>query len=708
MDKLRMQTANKADENFKKLAEMFPNAVTETINENGEVVRAIDKDVLMQEISCKVVDGNEERYQFTWPDKKKSVLLANAPINRTLRPVCEDETVPTGADSEGKPYCSTGSVDFDTTENLYIEGDNLEVLKLLQETYLGKIKMIYIDPPYNTGNDFVYNDEFGIRSEEWNGISGNYDADGNQIVGTLEKNTEANGRFHTDWLNMIYPRLKLAKDLLADDGVIFISIDDNEQVNLSKVCDEIFGPNNRIGPIIQNKQNAKNDTVNIQKNHEFILIYRKSTIIDGAKVKATLSRRVVTYRDVLEENGQFYYLNDPITTRGEGGTLNARPNLGYTIYYNPKTGDFLAKSDYNIQLAKTENNEDIVYRTDTDLIEKGYVTVRPPRVRGKLGCWTWALDKFNAEKHSVVITGKPGSYTARKRTFVDSNCVICKEGKLVYMSAVEANSRSILDFSTNEGTNELSSLIKGNVFNNPKNLEMIKYLISLVQDSNAYVLDFFSGSSTTAHAVMQLNAEDGGHRKFIMVQLSEKCDEKSEAYKAGYKTICEIGKERIRRAGKKIREENADNSSLLTPNSKLDTGFRVLKCDTSNMKDVYYNPAEYEVNMFSRLEDNIKEDRTPEDLLFQVMLDLGILLSSKIQVRSVEVGMRNYSYFDVEDGYLIACFDKNIDEKVITTIAKQKPYYFVMRDSSMASDSVATNFDQIFATYSPDSVRKVL
>jgi len=675
-----MQTANKADENFKKLATMFPDAVTETINENGEVVRAIDKDVLMQEISCKVVDGNEERYQFTWPDKKKSVLLANAPINKTLRP-CREE-----------------SVDFDTTENLYIEGDNLEVLKLLQETYLGKIKMIYIDPPYNTGNDFVYNDEFGIRNEEWNGISGNYDADGNQIVGALEKNTEANGRFHTDWLNMIYPRLKLAKDLLADDGVIFISIDDNEQVNLSKVCDEIFGPNNRIGPIIQNKQNAKNDTVNIQKNHEFMLIYRKSTIIDGAKVKATLSRRVVTYRDVLEENGQFYYLNDPITTRGEGGTLNARPNLGYTIYYNPKTGDFLAKSDYNIQLAKTENNEDIVYRTDTDLIEKGYVTVRPPRVRGQLGCWTWALDKFNAEKHSVVITGKPGSYTARKRTFVDSNCVICKEGKLVYMSAVEANSRSILDFSTNEGTNELSSLIKGNVFNNPKNLEMIKYLISLVQDSNAYVLDFFSGSSTTAHAVMQLNAEDSGHRKFIMVQLPEKCDEKSEAYKAGYKTICEIGKERIRRAGAKIKEE----AGLAAQN--LDTGFRVLKCDTSNMKDVYYNPAEYEVNMFSRLEDNIKEDRTPEDLLFQVMLDLGVLLSSKIE----ETTIAGKKVFNVEDNYLIACFDSDVSEETIKAIAKQKPYYFVMRDSSMASDSVATNFDQIFATYSPDTVRKVL
>lgn len=339
MEKLRMQTANKADENFKKLAAMFPNAVTETINENGEVVRAIDKDVLMQEISCTVVDGNEERYQFTWPDKKKSVLLANAPINKTLRP-CREE-----------------SVDFDTTENLYIEGDNLEVLKLLQETYLGKIKMIYIDPPYNTGNDFVYEDDFAQNTDEYLANSGQFDEEGNRMV----QNTESNGRFHTDWLNMIYPRLKLAKDLLADDGVIFISIDDNEQVNLSKVCDEIFGPNNRIGPIIQNKQNAKNDTVNIQKNHEFILIYRKSTIIDGAKVKATLSRRVVTYRDVLEENGQFYYLNDPITTRGEGGTLNARPNLGYTIYYNPKTGDFLAKSDYNIQLAKTENNEDIVY-----------------------------------------------------------------------------------------------------------------------------------------------------------------------------------------------------------------------------------------------------------------------------------------------------------------------------------------------------------
>lgn len=714
MDKLKMHTSNKADENFRKLAAMFPNAVTETINANGEVVRAIDKDVLMQEISCTVVDGNEERYQFTWPDKKKSVLLANAPINKTLRP-CREE-----------------SVDFDTTENLYIEGDNLEVLKLLQETYLGKIKMIYIDPPYNTGNDFVYEDDFAQSADEYLANSGQFDEEGNRMV----QNTESNGRFHTDWLNMIYPRLKLAKDLLTDDGVIFISIDDNEQENLSKVCDEIFGAGNKIGPMIQNKQNAKNDTVNIQKNHEFILVYRKSAITEGTKLKAALKRLVTTYKDVIEENGRFYYLNDPITTRGEGGTLNARPNLGYTIYYNPETGDFFAKQDYDIQLARTENIENKVYHNDIDLIRKGYVTVRPPRVRSRLGCWTWSLDKFNNSKDSIVISGKPGAYTVRKRTFVDSNCVKCEGGKLVYVSAVEANSRSILDFSTNEGTNELSLLINGNVFNNPKNLEMMEYLISLIQDPNAIILDFFSGSATTAHAVMQLNSEDGGHRKFIMVQLPEKTDEKSEAYKAGYKTICEIGKERIRRAGKKLAEQ-IDNEKwaikingvtvgtfanaidILEPKEKriekiqeqiknVDVGFRVLKCDTSNMKEVYYNPAEYEASLFSSLEDNIKEDRTPEDLLFQVMLDLGILLSSKIQVRSEEVGMRSYSYFDVEDGYLIACFDKNIDEEVITAIAKQKPYYFVMRDSSMANDSVATNFDQILSTYSPETVRKVL
>ena len=641
MDKLRMQTANKADENFKKLAAMFPNAVTETINENGEVVRAIDKDVLMQEISCKVVDGNEERYQFTWPDKKKSVLLANAPINRTLRPVREDETVPTGTDSEGKPYCSTGSVDFDTTENLYIEGDNLEVLKLLQETYLGKIKMIYIDPPYNTGNDFVYNDEFGIRNEEWNGISGNYDADGNQIVGALERNTEANGRFHTDWLNMIYPRLKLAKDLLTPDGAIFISIDDNEQTNTKKLCEEVFGESNKVAEFIVIRAEGGGMAKQVIKGHDYLFVYAKDITQFSPLGKPKDIRG-----KIVEKDGEKYWIQE----------------------------DWLRK-----EFGKYGNCH--------------YEEILECKGQSK-------LDEINLglKKGEYILIPKPNGM----------NIV----GKLRNIKADSSKFYSILKHLSANGIKDLQALDLDKYFSYPKPVSLVQELVAGItifsSKDEDIILDFFSGSATTAQAVMQQNYEDGGNRRFIMVQLPEETDEKSEAYKAGYKTICEIGKERIRRAGKKIREENADNSSLLTPNSKLDTGFRVLKCDTSNMKDVYYNPAEYEVNIFSRLEDNIKEDRTPEDLLFQVMLDLGILLSSKIQVRSVEVGMRSYSYFDVEDGYLIACFDENIDEEVITTIAKQKPYYFVMRDSSMASDSVATNFDQIFATYSPDTVRKVL
>ena len=640
MDKLRMQTANKADENFKKLAAMFPNAVTETVNDNGEVVRAIDKDVLMQEISCTVVDGNEERSQFTWPDKKKSVLLANAPINKTLRPVREDETVPTGADSEGKPYCSTGSVDFDTTENLYIEGDNLEVLKLLQETYLGKIKMIYIDPPYNTGNDFVYNDEFGIRSEEWNGISGNYDADGNQIVGALEKNTEANGRFHTDWLNMIYPRLKLAKDLLTPDGAIFISIDDNEQTNTKKLCEEVFGESNKVAEFIVIRAEGGGMAKQVIKGHDYLFVYAKDITQFSPLGKPKDIRG-----KIVEKDGEKYWIQE----------------------------DWLRK-----EFGKYGNCH--------------YEEILECKGQSK-------LDEINLglKKGEYILIPKPNGM----------NIV----GKLRNIKADSSKFYSILKHLSANGIKDLQALDLDKYFSYPKPVSLVQELVAGItifsSKDEDIILDFFSGSATTAQAVMQQNYEDGGNRRFIMVQLPEETDEKSEAYKAGYRNICEIGKERIRRAGQKIRND-ADNSSLPTPNSKLDTGFRVLKCDTSNMKDVYYNPAEYEVNMFSRLEDNIKEDRTPEDLLFQVMLDLGILLSSKIQVRSVEVGMRSYSYFDVEDGYLIACFDKNIDEEVITTIAKQKPYYFVMRDSSMASDSVATNFDQIFATYSPDTVRKVL
>lgn len=637
-----MQTVNKADENFKRLAEMFPNAVTEAKDENGEVVRAIDKDVLMQEINTKVVDGNEERYQFTWPDKKKSVLLANAPINKTLRP-CREE-----------------SVDFDNTENLYIEGDNLEVLKLLQETYLGKIKMIYIDPPYNTGNDFVYNDEFGMRNEEWNEVSGNYDEDGNQITGKLEKNTESNGRFHTDWLNMIYPRLKLAKDLLSDDGGIFISIDDYENDNMKKICDEIFGSQNFIACVVWQRNYAP---ISLKKyfseSHEYCFVYAKNKV----NFKMNLLPR--------SEKQNKDYKNPDNDPRGvwKVGNLTVGPAVEKQIYEitGPTGKKFMPPSGY---------------------------------------CWRFTKEKFEQMRSDNRIWfGVDGNNSPVPKLFLSE----VQDGvtPMTLWTFDEAGHNQI-------ATRELRDIFNGSVFTSPKPIKYITRYLQIGMNKNDIILDFFSGSATTAHAVMQLNAEDGGHRKFIMVQLPEETDEKSEAYKAGYKNICEIGKERIRRAGQKIRNEQlgikneSDNSSLQTPNSSLDTGFRVLKCDSSNMKDVYYNPAEYEPSLFSSLEDNIKEDRTPEDLLFQVMLDLGILLSSKIQVRSEKVGMRNYSYFDVEDGYLIACFDKNIDEEVITAIAKQKPYYFVMRDSSMATDSVATNFEQIFAAYSPDTVRKVL
>ena len=650
MDKLKMQTANKADENFRKLAAMFPNAVTETINENGEVVRAIDKDVLMQEISCKVVDGNEERYQFTWPDKKKSVLLANAPINKTLRP-CREE-----------------SVDFDNTENLYIEGDNLEVLKLLQETYLGKIKMIYIDPPYNTGNDFVYEDDFSVESGVWRVESGDYDEDGNRMV----QNTESNGRFHTDWLNMIYPRLKLAKDLLTDDGMVLISIDDCEQDNLRRLCDEVFGRRNFVDTLIWKKRyggGAKEKY--FVSLHEYVLVYCRN--IDS------LNELFVPLSD---ESAERYYSkrDSKYVTRGgyrthpleAGKAMDARPNLIYPI----------PAPDGTMIMPKKQ--------------------------------WLWSKERvMEALKNDdiEIVMGKDGWVVSSKQYLREEDGSI-RPAKMLSI---------IDDVYTQHGTNEMIQIMgNAKIFQYPKPSAFIKKLVSVVTESkDEYVMDFFSGSAATAHAVMQLNAEDGGHRKFIMVQLPEATDEKSEAYKAGYKTICEIGKERIRRAGQKILNEcevrsvesgvdnsklQTSNSKLQTPNSKLDIGFRVLKCDTSNMKEVYYNPAEYEASLFSSLEDNIKEDRTPEDLLFQVMLDLGVLLSGKIE----ETTIAGKKVFNVEDNYLIACFDSDVTDETITAIAKQKPYYFVMRDSSMANDSVATNFDQIFATYSPDTTRKVL
>lgn len=615
MDKLKMQTANKADENFKKLAAMFPNAITETIDEDGEVVRAIDKDVLMQEISCKVVDGNEERYQFTWPDKKKSVLLANAPINKTLRP-CREE-----------------SVDFDNTENLYIEGDNLEVLKLLQETYLGKIKMIYIDPPYNTGNDFVYEDDFAQSTDEYLENSGQFDEDGNRMV----QNTESNGRFHTDWLNMIYPRLKLAKDLLSDDGVIFISIDDNEQENLKKVCDEIFGVTNFIGSFLWKKKSTSTNVANalVSPQVDYQLCYGKLN-----------SPNSLNRRETTTENRMYPF-------------IDAQGKYRTTIIEKKDAGEY-ARATMKYPILG-------VY----------------PR-KGK----RWQIGEKTAREYEKL--GK----------FVNDNGIIKlkiyeKDDKTTF----SANPNLLLDYgSTDSASKETNIGLFNNaeLFSNPKPTTLISHLLKMGSDKDSIILDFFSGSATTAHAVMQLNAEDGGNRKYIMVQLPEETDEKSEAYKAGYKNICEIGKERIRRAAKKITEEN--------PEAKFDGGFRVLKCDTSNMKDVYYHPQELNLDALIDAVDNIKDDRTPEDLLFQVMLDLGVLLSSKIEETTI-AGKR---VFNVEENYLIACFDDNVTEEAITEIAKQKPYYFVMRDSSMANDSVATNFEQIFATYSPDTVRKVL
>ena len=640
MDKLKMHTENKADRNFKKLSEMFPNAFTETVDENGEVVRAIDKDILMQEISCKVVEGNEERYQFTWPDKKKTMLLANTPINKTLRPVQNDEIIPTGADNHGKPYCSSGSVDFKNTENIYIEGDNLEVLKLLQETYLGKIKMIYIDPPYNTGSDLIYEDSFKQSLDEYLENSGQFDTEGNRLL----RNVDSNGRFHTDWLNMIYPRLKIAKDLLTDDGVIFISIDDNEQENLKKCCDEIFGTQNFIAQLIWERAfSPKNDARFISNSHDYILMYVKNIM------EFTIGRLPRT-----EE-------------------ANAR----YSNPDNDPRGVWMS-SDISV---KTYNAE-----CDYPITTPSGRVVEPPAGR----CWRLSKKAFLERlQDNRIWFGPDGNGVPRIKRFLTD---------LKHQGMAPTSIMFFKDVGhSQEGAQEVSKLMDGGFFSGPKPQRLMKRLLTLSNlKSDSIVLDFFSGSASTAHAVMQLNAEDDGHRKFIMVQLPETTGEKSEAYKAGYPNICEIGKERIRRAAKKIAEEH--------PDAKFDGGFRVLKCDSSNMKDVYYNPDQYEPSLFSKLEDNIKEDRTPEDLLFQVMLDLGVLLSGKIE----ETTIAGKKVFNVEDNYLIACFDEDITEETITAIAKQKPYYFVMRDSSMANDSVATNFEQIFAAYSPDTVRKIL
>lgn len=653
-DKLKMQTENLADKNFETLSKMFPNAVTETIvgydTRGGAIVeRAIDADVLRQEISCKVVDGKDERYQFTWPDKKKAILLANTPIDKTLRP-CREE-----------------SVDFDNTENLYIEGDNLEVLKLLHETYLGRIKMIYIDPPYNTGNDFVYEDDFAQSMDEYRENSGQFDNDGNRLV----KNMDSNGRFHTDWLNMIYPRLKLAKDLLTDDGVIFISIDDNEIENLKKISNEIFGESNYINQFawVSNITGRQISGRGAAKTWESILVYAKdATQVSEFTIDISFAKEKMpdTYKgfnkDIRRDDRGEFAVGDTLYNHNRKFNEETRPNLVYSIFYNPDTGEIVPG--------------------DIGEVKKGFIELLPHSNGDgvhKYHAWRWSRNKVINENYDLIVL--PTS----------------RNGYEIYTRIRDFNKTLLKDIITNisNGDTELQKLFEGKkYFDYPKSVDLLKTLIGAISDKDAIIMDFFSGSATTANAIMKLNAEDEGNRKFIMVQIPDLLDKSSVAYKDGYETLCDIGVKRICRASSKIKECN----------NKVDVGVRVLKLDSSNMKDVYYNPSETQQSLFDIYADNIKEDRTPEDLLFQVMLDLGVLLSSKIEKTTIA----GKQVFNVADGFLIACFDKDVTEETVKAVAEKKPYYAVFRDSSMANDSVATNFDQIFASISPDTVRKVL
>ena len=674
-DKLKMQTENLADKNYEMLSKMFPNALTETItgyDDDGKpiVERTIDADVLRQEISCKVVEGKDERYQFTWPDKKKAVLLANAPIDKTLRP------------------CRQESVDFDKTENIYIEGDNLEVLKLLQETYLGKIKMIYIDPPYNTGNDFVYEDDFAISISEYLANSGQYDEVGNQLV----QNAESNGRFHTDWLNMLYPRLKIAKNLLTDDGAIFISIDENEVNTLKTICDEIFGRSNFVAELIW-AAGRKNDSKYVSVSHEYILCYfRNSDFIKENKIiwrerKQGLDDIYAEYENLKKIYGTDYeqmtkemklwYKNLPDGhpakdhshyNRVDGKGVYFPDNISWPGGGGPKYEVLHPVTHKPVKVPSRGwlTNE----RTMKEWIEQGRV-------------------EFGKDENGVPTLK---SYL-KDREYTVPYSVFYKDGRAA--------------------SKRLATLMGDKVFENPKDEEIIERLIEFCGVSDGdYILDFFSGSGTTAHATFLANIMQQKSRHFILVQIPEEISEKNATSEKSKKvaksaialcdnlgvahTICEIGKERIRRSAKKISEEH--------PDIVFDGGFRVLKCDSSNMKDVYYNPSETQQSLFDIYADNIKEDRTPEDLLFQVMLDLGVLLSSKIE----ETTIAGKQVFNVADGFLIACFDKDVTEETVKAVAEKKPYYAVFRDSSMANDSVATNFDQIFESISPDTVRKVL
>ena len=619
-----MQTADGVQDNISRIAELFPECITEVNNQMGGVKRSIDFEKLRQLLSSDIVEGNEERYQFTWPDKRKAILAANAPISATLRP------------------CPEESVDFDTTQNLYIEGDNLDVLKCLKETYLHKVKMIYIDPPYNTGNDFVYNDDLAESASEYLANSGQFDEQGNRLV----TNTESNGRFHTVWLNMIYPRLKVARDFLTEDGVIFISIDDNEAKNLKNITDEVFGERNFLAQVVWERAYSP---INLMKHfspsHDYILCYAKN--IDSAVCHGI----------------------------GRSNEANGR----YSNPDNDPRGVWKA-SDLSVGPAVQEN----IYPVTTP---SGRI-VEPPAGRS----WRLSRKAFRERlEDNRIWFGPNGDNVPAMKRFLSE---LRKTG----ITPMTIWKYTEVDHSQG-ATQKLAKLFDGKkYFDYPKPVSLIERCLQLYSDKDSLILDFFSGSATTAHAVMQLNAEDGGNRKYIMVQLPELTDEKSEAYKAGYKNICEIGKERIRRAGAKIKEENPEKAQ------NLDTGFRVLKLDSSNMKEVFYSPKETKQQDLFALVDNVKDDRTSEDLLFQVMLELGATLDSKIEKNEVD----GKTIFNVGDGYLVACFEQKVTDEVVTSIAKMQPTYAVLRDTSLVDDATATNFEQIFKTYAPNTTTKIL
>ena len=636
MDKLKMQTKNIADEKFEALAKLFPNAVTEASDENGNVVRAIDADVLRQEISCTVVEGKEERYQFTWPDKKKHILEANAPISATLRP------------------CREKSVDFDNTENVYIEGDNLDALKVLQETYLNKIKMIYIDPPYNTGNNLIYKNDFHENIADYLENSGQFDDQGNYMV----QNPETNGRFHTEWLNMMFMRLKLSKNLLAPDGVLVCAIDENEVDTLSLMLKEIFGESSYEHACVTVVHNPRGQQgTNFSHTNEYALfVYPRGL-------------KAIADRKIDDEDVSWSQLRN-------WGSESERTDAKNCFY--PVIVD--VNSEKIVDFGKVSDDD---YHPNQTVVEGGLAYVYPIDKNGVERKWRYARQSVEAIKEMLRVRKTATGYEI-------------EIGKTFGVQRTVWNDKK---YDANEyGTKIISELVPNNGFSFPKSLWTVYDSIyaGTANDKDAIILDFFSGSATTAHAVMRLNAEDGGSRKFILVQVPEKTEEKSESFKAGFRTICDIGEERIRKAGLKVKEE--------FPNASVDTGVRVFKLDSSNMKDVYYNPAEIQQTSLFSLADNIKEDRSAEDLLFQVMIDLGVQLSSRID-NTIIAGKQ---VFDVADGFMIACFDDNVTEETMKLIAEKKPYYAVFRDSSIAGDSVATNFDQIFASISPDTVRKVL